>query len=669
MTLRESKPPPPLLEPLLSAASYHRVRGQLDEALDAYKKALLFAADAEPHVRASVYAHIGSIKRAQAKPQEAELNFEKALEAVPTHHRSLDELASLREERRDARGSLELRRRILALLEEPGERADELERIARLHERDLGEPEAAIEALEAVRAIRPEDRGVLGRLRALYERTGAWAKVNEVLTEQYFQATDARERGAIRTAQAEVALDHLHEDARGLQLLDGALEEDPDHVAALQRLVTARIARGEIHELERLYARLIDLHAEADHVVDAWLFCRRLAALRTGPLNDPDGAIDALTGALRCKPDDVESRAELASLFAAQGDGVAAVRELERAAAVSPRRVETHRALFEQHVREGRHDRAWLAAMALEALGGATLDHERLAAAYRTTGLIRPENALDGAAWDTYLRARGHDPSVAEILRAVGPAAIAAKVDELASAKHLTALDAAHRADDGLAVAQTFAWASHVLGVAAPDLYVFDDVPGAIAAVQSAAPAVAVAAGSLRGRPLQELAFLAARHLTYYRPEHYPLVFYPTVSDLSRLFVAAVTTFVPDVPVAKEAAAAVAELRARLESGLDAEHREALADGVHALERQGGRADLLAYIRGVELAACRAGLVLAGDLAVAARVVRSESRAVAELTGEDRFADLLAFTAEDKLAVLREWLGVAVRPSIRPPKL
>ena len=35
----------------------------------------------------------------------------------------------------------------------------------------------------------------------------------------------------------------------------------------------------------------------------------------------------------------------------------------------------------------------------------------------------------------------------------------------------------------------------------------------------------------LSGRSVQELAFLAGRHLTYYRPGHYPIVFFPTLAD------------------------------------------------------------------------------------------------------------------------------------------
>ena len=50
-------------------------------------------------------------------------------------------------------------------------------------------------------------------------------------------------------------------------------------------------------------------------------------------------------------------------------------------------------------------------------------------------------------------------------------------------------------------------------------------------------------------------------------------------------------------------------------------------------------------------------------------MIRREERAISELSKEDKIDDLLAFCASEKLAVLREWLGVAARPSMRPPML
>jgi golgin subfamily B member 1 len=659
---------------MLSAAAYHRARGQLEEALDAYKKALMVGPDGDPEVLASIYAHIGEIKLLQDKTREAELNFEKALEAVAGHRRSLDALIEMATAENDHTRALGYRRKVVSLLGDPLERADELSRIATTLADDLADVGGAIEALEEARTLRPGDLMILTRLEELYSKIGAWPNVIEILGALCLEADDAKERARYRVLQADVARAGAKDDARAMQLYEAALEEDPSDAPALAKLVELRTMRSEWRELEREYARLIDRHAERGRADRAWEFCKRLGTLRRDKLDDAEGAMDAFTGALRCKSDDIEARAQLADLFAAQGDNLAAVRELEAAAAVMPRRRQTYRKLFELHTRAGRTDRAWLAAMALEELEAAEIDHEIIAHQYRPEGMIRPAAALDDASWEAFLRAPGYDGAVAEILRASAPAAIAARVEALSGGpagvqQGKAALDPARRQDptSTASVVRTFAWASQVLGVPLPELFVLDDVPGGLAAAQVAVPSTAVGPEVVSGPSLQDLAFLSARHLTYYRPEHYALVFFPTLVEITTLFLAAVTTVLSDLPVPSSIEEAVTRIRRDIEERSDDEAKAALDDGVRRFEREGGRVDLGGFLRSVELSACRAGLVVCADLAVAARILREEERAIGGLTSRDRVADLLVYCAEDKLPVLREWLGVAARPSMIPP--
>ena len=80
-------------------------------------------------------------------------------------------------------------------------------------------------------------------------------------------------------------------------------------------------------------------------------------------------------------------------------------------------------------------------------------------------------------------------------------------------------------------------------------------------------------------------------------------------------------------------------------------------------DARGGRLDLLAWIRHVELTAARAGLLLAGDLRVPMRMMKDESRAIGELSAETKRGDLLAFCASDAYGMLRERMGVAIHSS------
>ena len=82
-----------------------------------------------------------------------------------------------------------------------------------------------------------------------------------------------------------------------------------------------------------------------------------------------------------------------------------------------------------------------------------------------------------------------------------------------------------------------------------PDLYLLDDVPSGIAAIPTATPGTALGPQVRSGMTVQQLAFLAGRHLAYYRPERYALVFFPTLADVSSLVLAAVRLVIPSITV------------------------------------------------------------------------------------------------------------------------
>jgi hypothetical protein len=437
----------------------------------------------------------------------------------------------------------------------------------------------------------------------------------------------------------------------------------------LHALVAVRSSRGEWGALDAAYTRLVDRFARLGDVERAWDACRKLGALRRDKTRDVPGAVEAFTGAVSCKPGDVDSRAMLADMHLARGDEAQAVTEFERIAQHAPTRASTYARLFVLHQRAGRIDRAWLAGVALEELGAADMDQQLVVDQYRPDGPIRPSRSLDDVAWDELLRAPGADDVVADVLRAIVDAATAARVDELRDARKLVTLDPARRqnASSTVSAVRSFQWAAQVLGMEAPDLYVMDDVPGGIAAAQVATPSTALGPDVLRGLTAKDLAFLAGRHLTYYRREHYALVHYPTLNELSALFLGAVKLAMPELPVPAHLGEAIARRRKVLARHVGGEAKKQLAAAVKRLDARDGRVDLAAWIKSVELTAQRAGLLLCGDLRVAMTRMRAETRAIADLSLEQKRGDLLAYCASERLARARTTLSVDARTSVRPP--
>ncbi|HEY2516790.1 MAG TPA: hypothetical protein VGI39_38230, partial [Polyangiaceae bacterium] len=282
----------------------------------------------------------------------------------------------------------------------------------------------------------------------------------------------------------------------------------------------------------------------------------------------------------------------------------------------------------------------------------------------------KPTSPLDDEAW-SLLRASGGDPVIEAILEAVAPAAVAVRIAALRAEKKLFPLDPSHRQppDSTAMLVRTFGLAAQILRVTPPDLYAQDDqtaaLGGELAAVAAPQPSTLFGPSLTGGRKVPELMFLAARHLTYYRPQYYPLIFYPTLPELTLLVLAAIKLARPELPLPDHPGSAA--LRRELLTHADEAHRVSIAVAVERLDVRGGKLDLAAWLHGVELTANRAGLLLAGDLAAALRVLDHEKRTVAELTFEDRRADLLGFTVSRQLAELRMRIGVAARASLPPP--
>jgi tetratricopeptide (TPR) repeat protein len=659
-----SLPPMPAIEPVLAQAADLRSLRDWDGALEAYKKALFLVDAADTKSQASLYAYVAEVKLAQDKKREAETNFEKALTVSPKHLRSIDSLIMLAIDAKEWSRVATFRKKRVDVLDDDDEKAAELCRLADVLEQECGDAQKAVEALEGNDAARSGDVGVLTRLERLFTSLRQWPKLIAVLDELCRASSDPATRGAYRFAQADVVLGRLREEPRGLAFLELALDEDPQNDRALSALIAVRTRREEWAELAAVYERLIDRFAGLGDRERAWEVCRKLGVLRRDSLLDGPGAIEALRGAVEVRPDDAESRAALAELYAAKGDRTLAVSELETVAAVAPMRAQTYRRLYDLHSRAQRPDRTWLVATCLEELGAADVSHELVIEQFRPDAPIRPTTALEDAWWDECLRAPGADPIVADILRAVSDAAIALRLDELAAKKKLPTLDASTKQDKAstASVVRTFVWAARALGIELPELYLLDDVPSGIAAVPAPTPGTALGPQVRTGMTVQQLAFLTGRHLTYYRPEHYALVFFPTLADLSSLVLASVRLVIPAISVPPPADGD-SKVASNLGARLSDEKKAAIEDAVSRLDARGGKLDLLSWIRHVELTAARAGLLLAGDLRVPMRILKEETRAIGELSDDTKRGDLLAFCGSDAYGKLRERMGVAIHSS------
>jgi hypothetical protein len=325
---------------------------------------------------------------------------------------------------------------------------------------------------------------------------------------------------------------------------------------------------------------------------------------------------------------------------------------IEAASFRTPLTAAPYRIAYEIHRRQGNVDAAMLAAMALEELSSAQPDQQALVNQFRSVGPARMRCPLDPASW-AMLRAPGFDDAVAALFTAIERAAVAVRLDELREARRLPILDREQRLSETstASVVRSFQWAARVLGLRCPDLYAMDDAPGA-AMMHAAEPSTALGRTVLSGQSAKDLAFLAGRHLTYYRPEHHVLLYYPTRESLTELLLATVQVGMREGG-SSTLPPGVQSLRARLTQRLGNGARASLIQAIRVLDARGGQAKVGAWMRGVELTAARVGLVLCGDLATAASFLRTQPGGVAELSNDERRGDLIAFCASRVHAAVR----------------
>jgi hypothetical protein len=160
-------------------------------------------------------------------------------------------------------------------------------------------------------------------------------------------------------------------------------------------------------------------------------------------------------------------------------------------------------------------------------------------------------------------------------------------------------------------------------------------------------------------RPRRELWFVAARAVSYYRPEHRLARLMPH-DQLQAVFQAAVSVGVPTfVPTAD--LKAVQKVRGPIERALQERGKlpalARMAEEYAAAPRPG---DVRAHMDAVELTSNRAGALLAGDLQVARRLVLEEKAQVSKLLDDVKVRDLVQFCLSEDWAVLREALGLSV---------
>ena len=246
----------------------------------------------------------------------------------------------------------------------------------------------------------------------------------------------------------------------------------------------------------------------------------------------------------------------------------------------------------------------------------------------------------------------------------IASAALQAKIAQLKMQNKLPVLNAKFKQDPAsstVTFAKTFGWAGQVLGIANPELFVRNDVPGSVVAVPAIPPASVAGQTVLSGFTPQELAFLCGKHLASYRGEHYIRTLFPTQAELTIMLFAGVMIAAPNTPMPPDIAKQVETTARELAKYMEPVQMEGLRTVVKRFIEEGAKANIRRWSQAVELTACRAGLLVSGDLGDWRRRSLPPNRSVpGDLTPAEKMKELLVFSVSEHYTALRTALGIAI---------
>lgn len=307
--------------------------------------------------------------------------------------------------------------------------------------------------------------------------------------------------------------------------------------------------------------------------------------------------------------------------------------------------------------REGTRDEQFRAASLLVQRGVATRDQRDFYDARRPTTPLRPMRPLTSLAWETLLLHPDQNRLTGAIFSVIASAVLLGRVTAMRRDKSTPKLDASKKQDpktSTVSVTRALSWAAATMGLQAPALYLHPQIDVGFEFVIAVPPALRVGARMLSGQTAIQLAFHCARQLSWFRSEHFVCTLVPSLANLDELFVAALIIGAPNLDLRSDLRARIELISRAIVPVLEPAQIASLRFHVSEFLDNGGRTSLRDWARSAELTACRAGLLLSGDLAVASDVVAREPN------GEERVADLEKFWMSNEYTDLRRQLGVEV---------
>lgn len=587
--------------------------------------------------------------------------LEEAAELDPSLPAPLESLAKYWEAKEDWEKVLKVKNRHLDLATGE-ERVQLLLDMGDIAATKLNDRTRAAKSYVAALEDKPDDRRLLTKLMQLYSEEKDWGKLVDVVLRLADFVEEPKQRVKYLHTAAVVCARQMGDLDRALELYQRVLELDPKLEKALVEATELRREKGDYEGVERLLQRKLEM-ATADKDRNAMLATfSELAELYEKNLGWMDRAIDAYEAAQTLEPDNAARQTKLAELYGADpkkylDKAIAAQQVILRQ---NPYRPEIYKAMRKLYTEVKDADAAWALCQALYVLNLAEPDEERFFKRMRPETAAPAQAALTDDDWLAHLMHADADPLLTSVFALIEPAVIAAR------GQHFEALGFDRRYAIDLArhpypMSQTLFYACGVLGMEPPPTFQNNNDPGGLSYLHAYQPSVVLGMAALSADvPPQAAAFIAARHISYFRPGMYVRHLVPSGTGLKAWLFAAIKMIAPQFPVAAEMEGPVMEARQALERSLHGQAKDQLARIVAKLIQSGGALDLKKWLGGIDMTADRAGFLCAHDLETAVEIIKASDESSSAVPQQERMKELVLYSVSEPYFKLRKKLRISV---------
>jgi tetratricopeptide (TPR) repeat protein len=648
-------------EALLGLARILRRLGRLQ---DAYSLNMEVVNDYASTLSSADYAGLlfqcAEIMAELGQADESQSLFEKVLEIDPRHMLSLKRLVAVVETTGDPRRIAEAKYRLQAVTEDP------LARLALLTQVGdawvaAGELHSAERAYREAVRIDPGSKAVLTKLLKVYLTDEKWEPACEVLGLLANSEPDATRKAYYMFTIGTLFRDQLSSPSKALEFFNAALDSDPFYgdgqaFEAIDKLVTeARDWNTQEREYRRMLARIAKLDTPKAETMK-FVLAQALGEIYRSRIGDLDKAIDAFRLALGMQPDNESLMSSLAELYERQGiDGPELITLHQQILAVKPLKVDSYHTLYNAYRRNKDFDKAWCVSSVLTFVQRQTPEEDQYFKRYYTPQVPRAKRGISDDLWNLLVHPDA-DPMISGIFGIIAPALREEYSNDLKRWNINKRRDKLELSQP-MPLTTMLTYVFERLGVSPMAVYTTSAFDGLFNGNME--PPSLVAGGNLlQGRSERELAFICSKMVTTCRPEYYLGSAFNATEALKIFFYAALALqtgqVVGDAPV--DTVREYVNALARLPEPRLAQLRKL----VSAFINSGRNPDLSAWLRGVDHTANRVGLLLSGDVQVAADWTKNDMLAIGKEQPAERVRQLLKFSVSEDYFALRRELGLAL---------